>query len=82
MNGLKKKQVGIFFYFKYRTEPISFGKEGDFIWSAEFNESQRIKTIKLSEHIKNATYGDYRDIYFYDTTGKELAKWKHTDGNE
>ena len=45
--------VGIFFYFKGRVEPISYGKEGDLFWAAEFNESQRIKTIKLSEHFKN-----------------------------
>ena len=60
VDGEKNKTVGIFFYFKDRTEPISFGKTGDTFGAAEFNESQRIKTLKLSEHIQNATFGDCR----------------------
>ena len=82
VDGEKQKTVGIFFYFKDRTEPISFGKEGKTVWAAEFNENQRIKTIKLSTHIQSAKYGDSREIYFYDTSGIELAKWMGSDGNE
>ena len=76
------KTVGILFYFKDRAEPISFGKEGTNFNAAVFNESQRIKTIKLTDNFEDDTNGDFRWYEFYDTTGKELAIWKHTDGKE
>ena len=37
VDGEKDKTVGIFFYFKDRKEPISFGKKGAFFVAAEFN---------------------------------------------
>ncbi len=81
VDGDKLNTVGIFFYFKDREEPISYGKISDGFWAAEFNESQPIKTIKLSKHMFDGE-GDCRFYTFYDTTGKKLAKWKHTDGKD
>jgi hypothetical protein len=39
VDGGKRKTVGIFFYFKDRAEPISFGEEGTHYAAAEFNET-------------------------------------------
>ena len=40
VDGSKEKIVGIFFYFKDRIEPISYGTTGTFyLYTAEFNES-------------------------------------------
>jgi hypothetical protein len=54
------KAEGICLYFKDREEPISFGRRGKQYWYAEFNENQRIKTIKLTPNVKDAVEGDYR----------------------
>jgi len=36
----------------------------------------------VSAHEPGPSYGDYRTIKFFDTTGKELPKWKDSDGKE
>ena len=85
----KNKNVGLEIFFKDESKHIilrkasySFFKavfKDDRFWQAVFNTSQEIKTVKVGGNLKFKG-DDCRQIYFYDTKGEELAKWKDTDG--
>lgn len=69
------------FYFEGRDEPIKFGKDGSHYCAAVFNSDQDITKIQVSKEISDSD-GKVREFYFFDSTGKEVAKWEDKKGTE
>ena len=69
----KSKHQGIKLFFEDDADAIVLGKMGgDTYTSAEFNDTQKITSVEVTEEDTDS-YGNVRNIRFYEANGTELA---------